>query len=59
MIGDDFHDDIEGALKAGMKGILVQTGKYLSGDETKISLPGFCVAKDFPEAVEMFLSSNT
>ena len=57
MIGDDYRDDIEGALKLGMKGILVKTGKYLEDDEKKISLPGYLVAKNFSDAVEKLLSS--
>ena len=57
MIGDDYRDDIEGALKVGMKAILVKTGKYLDGDEDKISFPGFLVAKDFSDAVEVLLNS--
>ena len=28
MVGDDIVNDIEGAQKAGMKGVLVKTGKY-------------------------------
>jgi HAD superfamily hydrolase (TIGR01458 family) len=32
MIGDDIRGDIGGAQGAGMRGILVQTGKYRSGD---------------------------
>jgi len=32
MIGDDIRGDIGGAQNAGMRGILVQTGKYRQGD---------------------------
>jgi len=56
MIGDDYRDDIDGALNNGMKGILVKTGKYLDNDENKISCPGYLVAKDFAGAVEILLS---
>jgi len=38
MLGDDIRSDIGGALDAGLKGVLVKTGKYrkedLSGDIT-------------------------
>uniref|UniRef100_A0A914WAQ6 Haloacid dehalogenase-like hydrolase domain-containing protein 2 n=1 Tax=Plectus sambesii TaxID=2011161 RepID=A0A914WAQ6_9BILA len=37
MIGDDARDDVQGALDAGMKAILVKTGKYRDGDERKIT----------------------
>lgn len=32
MIGDDIRGDIDGAQKAGLKGLLVRTGKYRSSD---------------------------
>ena len=59
MIGDDARDDIEGALEAGMKGVLVRTGKYQDGDERGISLNGYRVAADFPEAVELILGNES
>lgn len=48
-------DDIEGAQKLGMKGILVKTGKYRPGDEEKISPPAFQVLPSFKEAVDYIL----
>lgn len=59
MIGDDVRDDVEGALSAGLKAILVRTGKYLPGDEDSIPSPPTAVCNDFPEAVERILSSIT
>ncbi|BFZ14134.1 hypothetical protein BsWGS_17172 [Bradybaena similaris] len=53
MVGDDVKDDIAGAQAAGMKGILVQTGKYRDGDENKINPPPFRVAADFSHAVDI------
>ncbi len=35
MVGDDVESDIGGAQRAGMRGVLVRTGKYRSGDETR------------------------
>jgi ribonucleotide monophosphatase NagD (HAD superfamily) len=32
MIGDDIHTDIGGALAAGLRGALVQTGKFRAAD---------------------------
>merc|ERR1711879_412841 len=54
MIGDDARDDVNGAVAAGLKGILVKTGKYAKGDEE------FCPeasyhAKDFADAVEFLI----
>lgn len=32
MVGDDIHGDVEGAQKAGLRGVLVKTGKFQPGD---------------------------
>ncbi|KAJ8929717.1 hypothetical protein NQ314_017564 [Rhamnusium bicolor] len=56
MIGDDVTDDILGAIQAGMKGYLVQTGKYTSGDEYKITPAPTAVFPNFVEAVEDILA---
>uniref|UniRef100_A0A8C4URC5 Haloacid dehalogenase-like hydrolase domain-containing protein 2 n=1 Tax=Falco tinnunculus TaxID=100819 RepID=A0A8C4URC5_FALTI len=55
MIGDDFRDDVGGAQNAGMRGILVRTGKYQPADEEKISLAPYLTCENFPEAVEHIL----
>ncbi|XP_067106189.1 haloacid dehalogenase-like hydrolase domain-containing protein 2 isoform X2 [Osmerus mordax] len=55
MIGDDARDDVGGAQKAGMKGILVKTGKYREGDEKKISPPPYLTCDDFVQAVDHIL----
>jgi HAD superfamily hydrolase (TIGR01458 family) len=55
MIGDDVTDDVEGAMKAGIKGYLVQTGKYQPGDEHKICTTPDAVVPSFVEAVEKIL----
>ena len=58
MIGDDVRDDVGGAIAAGMKGILVKTGKYLTGDEDKINPKPTFVAESFPGAVDYILSKQ-
>jgi HAD superfamily hydrolase (TIGR01458 family) len=55
MIGDDAESDVGGALAAGMRGILVQTGKYRPGDEARIGQPGALVASDLAAAVDRLL----
>ncbi|KAK5639879.1 hypothetical protein RI129_010690 [Pyrocoelia pectoralis] len=55
MIGDDVQDDIGGAMKIGMRGFLVQTGKYRIGDEDKISPSPSAVFPSFVEAVDFIL----
>lgn len=32
MVGDDIHGDVEGAQQAGLRGVLVKTGKFQPGD---------------------------
>ena len=56
MIGDDAKDDVNGAISAGLKGILVKTGKYSNGDENDCKEALFC-ANDFSSAVD-FLVEN-
>jgi HAD superfamily hydrolase (TIGR01458 family) len=54
MVGDDAESDVAGAVRAGLQGILVQTGKYRTGDEAKIP-EGAVLAKDIGAAVEEIL----
>ena len=55
MIGDDAKDDIGGAKGAGLRGLLVQTGKYRDGDEAKHGCPPDAVVKDFSGGVDWIL----
>ncbi len=36
MVGDDVMSDVAGAVNAGLQGCLVQTGKFLAGDEQRL-----------------------
>jgi len=58
MVGDDVVTDIEGAQSAGMKGILVRTGKYMEGDEGAISTAPFETANDLEAAVDFIIEHN-
>ncbi|KYM99819.1 PREDICTED: haloacid dehalogenase-like hydrolase domain-containing protein 2 [Cyphomyrmex costatus] len=58
MIGDDVRDDIAGAQAAGIRGILVQTGKYRTGDESTITPGPAKVCASFVEAVDSILSKS-
>ncbi|XP_069779924.1 haloacid dehalogenase-like hydrolase domain-containing protein 2 isoform X2 [Narcine bancroftii] len=55
MIGDDVRDDVGGAQSAGMLGILVKTGKYRLGDESKIIPAPYLTCDGFPQAVDYIL----
>lgn len=56
MVGDDAFADVDGALAAGLQGILVRTGKYRAGDEGKIGYPGAKVMADIVDAADFILS---
>ncbi len=58
MIGDDVHDDVCGAVNAGLRGILVRTGKYRAGDEKQLTEPSAIVVDDLAAAVEHILSGE-
>ncbi len=58
MIGDDAVSDAGGALAAGLSAILVQTGKYRSGDEEKIGRPGAVLATDIGAALTRILAEG-
>ena len=43
MIGDDVFGDVDGALRAGLHGCLVRSGKYQPDDEDKIAGEFACI----------------
>ncbi len=43
MIGDDVDSDVNGAIAAGLRAILVRTGKYRPGDESRLKPEGVVV----------------
>ncbi|XP_067130243.1 haloacid dehalogenase-like hydrolase domain-containing protein 2 [Centruroides vittatus] len=57
MIGDDVRDDVEGAQRAGITGMLVKTGKYRPGDEETISPSPNHVFDSFSTAVDYLLEN--
>ena len=57
LVGDDAASDVGGALKAGLRGILVRTGKYRPGDEEKMGEGGIALA-DAGAAAEWILERN-
>jgi HAD superfamily hydrolase (TIGR01458 family) len=58
MIGDDVRDDIGGAMKLGVQGILVRTGKYAAGDESTFGITPSLVADDFAEAADAIIQTG-
>ncbi len=44
MVGDDVESDVAGAVKAGLQGVLVQTGKFTQSDLSRLSPSACCIA---------------
>jgi ribonucleotide monophosphatase NagD (HAD superfamily) len=57
MVGDDAVADVEGALRAGLQGALLRTGKYRAGDEARIALPGAGCHADLAACVDDLLGA--
>ncbi len=53
MIGDDAEFDVSAAIKAGLRGILVRTGKYKPGAEDGVEPKPDGVASNLLEAVDL------
>jgi len=60
MIGDDVRDDVYGAMKSGITGMLVKTGKWTPYDEKRIAphKPDF-ICDNFASAVQLILDEKT
>jgi HAD superfamily hydrolase (TIGR01458 family) len=56
MIGDDVDTDVAGGMAAGLAGVLVQTGKYVPGQETRIPPGPSRVVRDLAAAVDMLFA---
>ena len=56
MVGDDAESDIAGAVSLGLRGLLVRTGKYCSGDEARIGPPPTAVCNDLAAAVDWIVT---
>jgi HAD superfamily hydrolase (TIGR01458 family) len=57
MVGDDAESDVAGALRAGLgAALLVRTGKYRPGDETRFDPAPTAVVDDLAAATDWILS---
>ena len=56
--GDDVQNDCGAAQKAGLRALLVRTGKYRPDDEKRTDVTPDGVVDDLLEAVQTFLSSQ-
>ena len=59
MVGDDVEADVAGALEMGLTGLLVQSGKYRSGDETRIVPPPSALVEDLAAAADWILARHS
>ena len=58
MVGDDAEADVSGAISAGLRGVLVRTGKYRAGDESALPFAPDCIADSLNEAVDWILQRH-
>ncbi|XP_037287930.2 phospholysine phosphohistidine inorganic pyrophosphate phosphatase [Rhipicephalus microplus] len=58
MIGDDLVCDVGGAQSAGMRGVLVRTGKFRPEDENHPTIKPDAIVKNLLEAIERVLSTE-
>ncbi|BAV49452.1 Phospholysine phosphohistidine inorganic pyrophosphate phosphatase [Mesorhizobium loti] len=57
MVGDDAESDVAGALRAGLgAALLVRTGKYRPGDETRFDPPPTAIVHDLAAAADWILN---
>jgi HAD superfamily hydrolase (TIGR01458 family) len=59
MVGDDVDADVNGATAAGLQGVLVQTGKYRTGDEQHLNGPDAIVLPDVAAVADWLLERAT
>jgi HAD superfamily hydrolase (TIGR01458 family) len=57
MVGDDVEADVNGAIAAGLAGILVHTGKYRPEDEKRAD-PRAAIVDDVSAAVDRILGED-
>ena len=53
VIGDDLESDIQGAINAGIKGILVKTGKGQYYNSTNMKIKPYSVIESFSSIIEL------
>ena len=58
MIGDDAEFDVSAAIKAGLRGILVRTGKYKPGAEDGVDPKPDAVTHNLLEAVDLIAETG-
>jgi phospholysine phosphohistidine inorganic pyrophosphate phosphatase len=55
MIGDDIVGDVKGAQDAGLRGVLVRTGKFRPSDECHPIVKPCGIVDDLAQAVDLIL----
>lgn len=58
MVGDDVEADVNGAIHAGLQGVLVRTGKYRPGDEQRLTGDEGRAVADLGAAVDWLLGER-
>eukprot|EP00088_Acartia_fossae_P065735 TRINITY_DN8114_c0_g2_i1.p1 TRINITY_DN8114_c0_g2~~TRINITY_DN8114_c0_g2_i1.p1 ORF type:complete len:271 (+),score=48.97 TRINITY_DN8114_c0_g2_i1:47-859(+) len=58
MVGDDIISDVGGAQKAGVRGVLVRTGKYSPSDETHPDVTPHLIVDNLKSLSDIIISHN-
>jgi len=58
MIGDDIVGDVQGAIDAGLRGVLVRTGKFRPSDENHPVVKPSGIVDNLAQAVELILQNH-
>ncbi|ODM97635.1 Phospholysine phosphohistidine inorganic pyrophosphate phosphatase [Orchesella cincta] len=58
MIGDDIVGDVGGAQGAGLRGVLVRTGKFRASDENHDTVKPDAIVDNLSQAVELIMNQN-
>jgi HAD superfamily hydrolase (TIGR01458 family) len=56
MVGDDAESDVAGARSCGLVALLVRTGKYRAGDETRFDPPPSAIVADLTDAADWIIA---
>jgi len=57
MVGDDVVSDVGGAQNAGIRGVLVRTGKYTTQDESHPTVKPHLIVDNFKALVDLILAT--
>jgi phospholysine phosphohistidine inorganic pyrophosphate phosphatase len=58
MVGDDIENDVGGAQAAGIRGLLVRTGKFRPSDENHPNVTPNAIVDNLKQAIDIMISNQ-